>query len=183
LRLYRMNRKAGAMSKVLVVVYSWTGTSHRLAEAMSMSRQWAMAEIRDAKPGRTAGRCVIDSLLRRRPAIRYEGPDPLGFDAVVLISPIWVGRLAAPMRSFIADRAKSLPPAVVVSVMGGRGAPGALAEVSRLLRRAPTLDTAFTQREVEDGSSGARVEAFGKAVDEALGRSAVVLRPAFGAGT
>jgi hypothetical protein len=171
------------MSKVLLVVYSMTGTSRRLAEALAATQQWTLAEIRDAKPGRTPWRCILDSLLGRRPAIRYDGPDPRGFDAVVLVSPIWTGRLAGPMRSFVTQHAAALPRTAVVSVMGGRGAPAAVAEVNRLLKRASLLDAAFTQREVEDGSFGGRAQALGKALDEALARASAVLRPALGAGT
>lgn len=50
-----------------------------------------------------ADRRVLDSLLRRRPGIRYQGPDPADFRAVVLVSPIWMYRLAGPMRSFVVD--------------------------------------------------------------------------------
>jgi hypothetical protein len=171
------------MSKVLIIVYSLTGTSHRLAETMAATRQWPLAEIRDATPGRTPWRCMIDSLLRRHPAIRYEGPDPRSFDAVVLISPIWVGRLASPMRSFVTQSAATLPRSAIVSVMRGDGAPAALVEVSRLLQRAPILDAEFTQREVEDGRFGERLQAFCKGLEDALARASVVLRPAFGTGS
>lgn len=170
------------MDNVLVVVYSWTGTSHRLAEAMAASRQWTLAEIREARPGRTPLRCILDSLLRRRPAILYDGPDPSRFDAVVLVSPVWAGRLAGPMRSFVAERARSLPPAAVVTVMGSSGAPAALVEVSGLLQRAPIVDAAFKQREIEDGACAAQLEALGQAVETALRGGPRVLRPAFGSG-
>jgi hypothetical protein len=171
------------MSKVLIVVFSWTGTAQRLGQQLAAAQQWTLAEIHDAKPGRTAWRCVVESLLRRRPTIEYHGPDPQAFDAVVLISPIWVGRLAAPMRSFVAQRAAALPRTAVVSVMGSRGAPAALAEISALLGHAPMLDASFTQREVEDGSCSARLQALGTAVSEALAHTGAVLRPAFGYGT
>jgi len=171
------------MRRVLIVVYSWTGTSHRLAQAMASSLQWSLAEVRDAKPGRTPWRCIADSLLRRRPAIRYDGLDPRGFDAVVLVSPIWNGRLAGPMRSFVAERAQSLPPVAVVAVMGGRCAPGALAEIRRLLPRPPILDAAFTQREVEADELGSRLQAFGLGLDAALGGTPSALRPALASAT
>jgi hypothetical protein len=65
---------------------------------------------------------------------------------------------------------------VLISVMGGSGAPNAAAEAGRLLGRAPLLSTAFTSREVEDGSCAGRLLAFGKAVQEAED-SVLVARP------
>ncbi|HJV59760.1 MAG TPA: flavodoxin [Albitalea sp.] len=158
------------MSKVLVVAYSYTGTSLRLAQLLAGLQQWTLAEVREAGPRSGAAgtwRCVMDSLLRRTPAIRYEGPDPAAFDAVVLVSPIWAYRLAGPMRSFVATRRDSLPDVAMISVMGERGAANAVAEVTRLLGRAPLMDTAFKTREVEDGSCGGRLQAFGRAVQQA----------------
>jgi hypothetical protein len=167
------------MRNILVVVYSWTGTSHRVAEALAASRHWPLAEISDARAGRTVLRCIVDSLLRRRPAIRYDGPDPGGFDAVVLVAPIWAGRLAGPMRSFVGARATSLPPAVVVvSVMDSSGAPAALVEVAQLLRRAPLLDAAFTRREVDGDACAARLDALAQNIETALKGKAQALRPA-----
>ena len=95
------------MSKILAVVYSCTGTSRRLAQLLVAQRQWPLDEVRDARPRNgLAGtsRCLPDSLFRRCPEIRYDGPNPAEFDAVVLISPIGAYRLAGPMRSFVAAR-------------------------------------------------------------------------------
>ncbi len=155
------------MNNVLVVVYSHTGTSRRLAELLCSQQGWRMTEIHDEEPRRGAVgslRCLVDSFFRRRPAIRYEGPPPERFDVVVLVSPIWGQRLAGPMRSFLDQKRDRLPNIAVVSVMGGRGAPNAVAEIGRLLGRSPTLATAFTMREVDDGSCATRLQAFGTAV-------------------
>jgi len=167
------------MSKILVVVYSYTGTCRRLAELLCDEQGWPMAEITDARPRSGAlglWRCLFDSWLRRQPPIHYTGLPPDGFDAVVLVAPIWAYRLAGPMRTFVASRRESLAEVAVAPVMGGSGAPNAIAEVGRLLGRAPILSTAFTAREVEEGSCAARLRAFGDAVRAA--RAADVTRPA-----
>lgn len=156
------------MSRVLVVTYSHTGTSRRLAALLCGQQGWPMAEIFDARPRGNgplaAWRCLLDSWLRREPAIRCVGPSPEGFDLVVLIAPIWANQLAGPMRSFVASRRASLPDVAVAPVMAGRGAPNAIAEVGRLIGRAPIVSAAFTSREVDDGSCAARLQAFGDSV-------------------
>ncbi len=165
------------MSKVLVVVYSYTGTSRRVAELLRSQQGWPLADITDVVPrtGRFAGlRCVLDSLLRRRPAIEYQGPFLKDFDTIVLVSPIWARRLAGPMRSFVARRRDHLPEFAVISVMGGSGAPNAVAEIGRLTGRSPLLATAFTTQEVDDGSFAARLQAFGTALHKAKEPQAAV---------
>ena len=158
------------MNKILVVVYSYTGTSRKVAELLCSQQGWHMAEIVETRPRAGAlgsWRCLLDSLFRRHSAIRYDGPPTKSFDAVVLVSPIWAQRLSGPMRSFVGTRRHHLPDVAVISVMGGRGAPNAVAEISRLIGRAPILDAAFTTSEVDNGSFATRLQAFGTAVRSA----------------
>lgn len=166
------------MSKsVLVVVYSYTGTSMAVARLMCIQQNWNLGWIEETRPRRGAWgswRCVLDTLLRRHPPIRYHGPPPGDFDAVVLVSPIWVLQLAGPMRSFVAAERARLPDVAVVSVMGGQGGPNAVAEMADILGRSPFMTTTVTAREVDDGSCAARLQAFGTAVQSAEDSHAVV---------
>jgi hypothetical protein len=155
------------MTKVLVVIYSYTGTSRRVAQLLRDGQGWEVAEIAEVRPRSGAlgnMRCLLDSLFRRCPAIRYDGPLPRGFDTVVLVSPVWGQQLAGPMRSFVTRRRDHLPDVAVVSVMGGSGAPNAIAEIGRIIGRAPILSIALTTREVQDGSCAERLQRFGTAV-------------------
>ena len=153
--------------KTLIVCYSNTGTSRRVADLLSGKFQWPHGEVSEARSrAGTAGtlRCVADSLFRRHPAIRYEGPDPRGFDTVVLIAPIWLSRLAGPMRTFVRDHASGLKQVAVISVMGGKGAAKAFTEIGRILGRLPILSTSFTARAVGDVSYSTGLEVFGRVV-------------------
>lgn len=116
------------------------------------------AEVSGARPRNGVvgtWRCLLDSFFRRCPEIRYGEPNLSEFDAVVLVSPIWAHRLAG----------------AVISVMGESGAPK-----GRLIGRPPLMNAAFNTREAEDGSCAGRLQAFGKAVQEAKD-SSLVVRP------
>jgi len=168
------------MSNVLVIVYSHTGTSRKVAELLCSQQGWRLADVADAHPRSGAlgtWRCLLDAFFQRQPAIRYDGPPPGDFDAVVLVSPIWMLRLAGPMRSFVAQQRHRLPNVAVVSVMGGEGAPTAAAEIGELLGHAPLMTAEVTRREVDDGSCAVRLQAFGTAMRSA-GDSQSVVRPA-----
>jgi len=158
------------MSTILVVTYSFTGTGNRLTELLCQSRNWQSAPIVERRPRKAWAtlRCAVDSFFRRRPAIVYNGPDPAAFDLVVLVAPIWLCRLASPMRSFVARFRPSLRRVAVISVMGGKGGQNAAAEIGDLLDQAPVMSTTFTQREVDDGSYAPRLLAFAAALDAAM---------------
>ena len=163
--------------KTLIVCYSNTGTSRRVADLLASQFQWQRGEVLEVRSrAGTLGtlRCVMDSLLRRHPAIRYEGPDPRGFETVVLIAPIWLAELAGPMRTFVRDHTSGLKQVAVISVMGGLGATNAFAEVDRILGQPPILSTSFTTRGVDDGSYSTGLEAFGNAVRDNAKNGAAV---------
>lgn len=169
------------MDRILVVVYSHTGTSRRLGHLFCSQFGWQLGTVVE-RHSRAGGlgtlRCVLDSLFRRHPLIRYDGPDPAGFEMVVLVSPIWAGRLAGPMRRFVTEQRHRLPQVAVVSVMGSQGAPAAVAEVAKVMGRTPFFATAFTTREVEDGSCANHLQAVGLALQAAGSDGTPPLRPA-----
>lgn len=155
------------MDSILVVCYSYTGVSRRAAQQLCAEHGWPLGEIREAHPRAGAGgylRCLLDSLLHRHPAIRYDGPDPGDFRTVVLVSPIWGWRLAGPMRSFVASHRGDLRRVAVLSTMGGSGAVNAVAEIGHLLGHPPVHALALLQREVEQGAVRPQLAAFADAL-------------------
>ena len=166
--------------RTLIVFYSNTGTSRRVADLLASKFKWPCGEISETRSRTGAAgmlRCVMDSLLKRHPAIRYEGPDTRGFETVVLVAPIWLAELAGPMRSFVREHARGLKRVAVISVMGGQGATNAFAEIDRILGRPPILSTSFTARVVDDGSYSSALEVFGNAVRDSAMKNETV-RPA-----
>lgn len=159
------------MRRVLVVVYSSTGNSRQVAQRLAANMAWPVVEIRDlhSRAG-TSGmlRCVLDSLLSRRPAIAYEGPPVADFDLVVLVAPIWMNRLAGPMRSFVAEHERAMPAVAVVNTMNSGGAVNAVAEIARLLHRSPVDAVAFTAPEIEQERYVERLRAFGTSLVAAV---------------
>jgi hypothetical protein len=150
------------MDSILVVNYSYSGVSRRAAQLLASHHGWPLGTIEDRQPrvgARGTWRCVLDSLLDRRPRIRYSGPVPEEFRTVVLVTPIWMYRLAGPMRSFLHEH--RLRRVAVVVTMGSAGASNAFAEVRLLTGKNPIETLALTAREVETGSGTTRLIEFG----------------------
>lgn len=148
------------MNSTLVVCYSYTGVSRKAAELLCSLHGWPLAEVSDEQP-RGTWRCVLDSLLRRAPAIRYDGPPPANFRTVILVAPVWVGRLAGPMRSFVERYAPQLPRVAVIATMNSSGAENVFREVAQRLGHALVARAAFRQRELETGEASTLLLQFG----------------------
>jgi flavodoxin len=152
------------MSRVLLVFHSRTGTARKVAIALESENDWALGEVETRRPGAGFLRCGAQALLHLHPAIDYDGPDPAAFDLVVLVSPVWCGNLAAPMRSFLAKYGSELRSHAVFMVMGGDDAQGAITAIDRLLGRPARVTTALRQADVDTARQQPAIEDFARRV-------------------
>ncbi len=158
------------MSRILLVFHSRTGTARKVAIALASENDWALGEVGRRRPGAAFPTCAVQALLHLRPAIDYDGPDPAAFDMVVLVSPVWCGTLAAPMRSFLAKFGGVLRNHAVFMVMGGHDARGAISEIDRLLGRPARATAALAQAAVDSGKQQPVIEGFARRVEAAFER-------------
>lgn len=168
------------MSEILVISYSNTGTSRRLAQMLCKQQGWPMAEISEAQPrcglsGQLS--CLLDSWMRRRPPICYTGPPPNEYDAVVLVAPVWSWRLAGPVRSFLKLMNEKLPDLAMISVTQSLGTLDVISELSSLIGYFPVLSTTFTPDEINDESCLKRLQIFSKATEAAEHNQILIQQP------
>src|SRR3569832_666408 len=155
------------MGSTVIVYYSYTGNSRRLAQLLAAQHGWPVGEVIEERARTGNLRCVLDSVFRRRPAVRYEGPELSNFETVVLVAPVWMQQLAGPMRSFVAQQRGRIGRVAVLITMGALGASNAFAEVGKLLGRDPVVSEVVVAREVDDGSCAQAVNEFGTNVERA----------------
>ncbi|MCY1513880.1 hypothetical protein D9M68_484030 [compost metagenome] len=128
------------MERIGIFFYSRTGTARATAERLASLSGWPAYEIRDAVPrfGLSGDwRCIVDSLLKRCPDVRYEGPALDSFDHVILIAPVWLRSLAAPMRAFLKMQGRLIKVYSVICVMSGFGGFRAVDDIATLVGSKP----------------------------------------------
>jgi len=155
------------MGKTLLVFYSRSGYTASLAGEMASMTGWDTEEIKDVRPRAGnwgAVRCVLDVLLRRRPEIRRTNKDPSAYDLVVLAAPVWMERLAAPMRSYLLEHKGKFRSVAYACTYGGRGAESAGATVAELSGRPLKALLAVTSFELEQADYRRRLDEFLKTV-------------------
>ncbi|WP_374517045.1 flavodoxin family protein [Brevundimonas sp.] len=156
------------MADILVTWYSRSGSTEAVARALA-ERLGADARpiLTSASYAGTGGflRGVWDSLRRRGPDVAVEA-DPGAYRLVVVGGPIWAGKPAAPLRSFLRRDGPRAKAVAAFCVSGSGGAyPAAFAEIEDLVgsRLVATL-------------SLAQNEALGEGVGEVLDEFARELR-------
>lgn len=84
--------------RALIVVHSFTGNNRLLADELARRTGAAVVEVLPLGR-RTRFSILADLVLRRRPAVRPLAADPVGYDRVLLVAPLWDRHVAFPMIS------------------------------------------------------------------------------------
>jgi len=142
------------MRHTAIIYYSRSGTARMAAERLSAYCDLPVHEVRDRVPRvGLAGdlRCVLDAWLRRSPAYDYAGPPLEALARVVIVAPVWMRTLAAPMRAFLRDQAPLRAELSLVLVMSGDGGERAAADAAAAGGRLPGCVVMLRQYDVLAG--------------------------------
>jgi hypothetical protein len=114
-----------------------------------------------ATPTRYAGRSgflkgVLHSLFRKAPPVDCER-DPADYSVVIIGSPVWAGRLSAPMRSYLTRFPGRIGPVAALWVSGsGLAYKKVRAEIEQLTGRTLLTAASFTEQEVRGAAADAK---------------------------
>jgi flavodoxin len=156
-------------SKTLVVFYSRSGTTRRIAEALSAALKCDLEVI--TEPRRRTGflgyiRSLLEASRKRPSTIAPKKRDVSSYDLVVIGTPVWAWSLSSPVRAYLMAAASQLPKVAFFCTLGARGGESAFAQMTAIVGKKPRAVCAITQREVLSGSYSDRLSAFEKALKE-----------------
>jgi len=158
-------------SKTLVVFYSRSGTTRRIAEALSGALKCDVEEITEPKP-RTGFLGYIRSLLearRRHPSIiAPKRHDVLSYDLVIIGTPVWAWSLSSPVRAYLMATASQLPDVAFFCTLGGAGSERTFAQMTAIVGKKPRAVCAITERETLSGRYSDRLSTFAKALGKII---------------
>lgn len=164
--------------KTLIAYYSLTGNARVVADALAAEIGAAVAEIHCSRyrPG-VWGEILAawDNRGDYRPKIDAPVPRVEDFDRVILGGPVWVGRPAAPLRSFIGDAAPRLPLTAFFLTHGGSPADAAFAEMQALAKQAPLARMAVLNADLKTGGLSGKLHDFVAELEAAEARPAPAL--------
>lgn len=85
--------------KQLILFYSHGGNNRQLAQFIGKRYHIETAEILEKRKKRTMFTTMLDFIFSRKPKLQPLTPDLSSYDHIMLVAPIWMGRVAAPMLS------------------------------------------------------------------------------------
>ena len=139
----------------LVVYYSFTGNTRVVAERAARALDGDIAEVRAPRyelGGLRFLRAAFDSWRGRLPAIEVGGGRPDQYDFVLLMSPVWAGHAATPMRAYLAQNRGKPKRAAFLLTCAGSCPPRAFQEMSSLAGLEPEATCTLLDREIKDSA-------------------------------
>jgi len=156
-----------APHKILIVSYSRSGATRRIAEALAAELKCDAEEI-VVTISRTGLLGIMRSLIeamRQRPAsIKPTRFDPSSYDLVVIGTPVWAWSVSSPIRAYLMENAKNLPLVAFFCTLGSRGDDSTFAQMQYLAGKAPRATAAFKARDVAAGRFHQRLGEFVQAL-------------------
>lgn len=124
--------------KVVLVSYSLTGNNDALASSIASELAAEHVRMTESKV-RTMGMIALDRLLSRTPRVSPAVENADGYDVAIFVGPVWMGRVAAPLRAYLRHIRRRPVRYAFVSVSGGADGPnlGLAGDLSKRTGRAP----------------------------------------------
>ena len=104
--------------KNLIVYYSLTNNNETLAKLLQARLGCEMLRIETLRKKNTFS-IALDVIFGRKPAIRTYNISIMNYDHVIIVGPVWMGKIAAPLRTFLSEEKDSIHRYSFISVCGG----------------------------------------------------------------
>ena len=149
--------------KPLVVFYSRTGTTKRIAGALANQLQCDSEELVDTKKRKgligflRSGR---DSTTKKLTILEPLVHDPKTYDLVALGTPVWGGLMSSPMRTYITVNKSKFSRVAFFCTQGGTENDRLFSDMEALCGQKPVSVLALREADVKRGDYQDKLSAF-----------------------
>lgn len=102
----------------LIVYYSLTNNNEQLAMLLQEKLQCDLLKIETVRK-RTAMSILLDVIFHRKPAIQRHEMPIARYDRFIFVAPVWAGRIASPLRTFLYQESNFIVHYSFITVCGG----------------------------------------------------------------
>lgn len=157
------------MKPAIVVVYSLTGHTRGVGGEIAQRLGCPMVEITEARHRRGATaylRSCFEAVSGRLPQIGQIDRNLRDFPVLVIGTPVWVGHVSSPVRSFLARHRGEIGALAAFCTMGGRNPANTFADIAFASGKAPIAMLATSQAELGSPQHAAGIDRFVAALRE-----------------
>lgn len=137
--------------KILIVYYSRTNTTRKLAQILADKLGAEIEEIRDTVDRRGVKGYWLsgkDATLRKLTVLEKSEKDLNNYDLVLIGTPIWSWNMSVPVRTHITENKDNFKEVAFFCTMGGSGDERAFGEMAEIISKKPIATLALKTIEV-----------------------------------
>jgi flavodoxin len=167
--------------RILVVYFSRTGNTRKVAEAIARSRGAVIDELIDTVDRRGLFgylRSGYEATRQRQTVLKPWNEDPSQYDLVFVGGPVWNASVCAPIRTYLCKNTERLPKVAFFATFGGRGAERAFRQMESLCERKPVTTLALREADLTKGDTPERIDAFARFATPHIDEEVEELSPA-----
>lgn len=133
-----------AKLKTLIVYYSFSGNNEILAKKLQTRLGCAIYKVTESKM-RNLFDVFLDILFRRSPNVNKPYISLSDFNHIIIIAPIWAGRIANPLKVFLKMEVLNISSYSFITLCGVGGNTKIEAELTKVIKKKPeaVLELAF----------------------------------------
>lgn len=149
--------------KTLVVYYSRSGLTEKIAKALASGLGADIEEIIDTKDRSGAigwALAAKDAGFKSSTVIGPIARDPAGYDMVVVGTPVWAFTMTPAVRTYLTTYAKSIRKVAFFCTQGGKGDLTAYAQMQEIVGQPPTSTMTFIDKDIKADRCQAAVGEF-----------------------
>ena len=149
--------------KTLVVYYSRTGITKRIAEEISQSINCDVEEIKDRE--NRSGiigyiKSGYEAARNKLPEIEASTYDLTNYELLIIGTPVWAGKMAVPVKAYIEQNRNKIPNLACFCTCGGSGIEGTLNGIAETAKVTPLASFGLKSSEIKSGSYSSVIEQF-----------------------
>ncbi len=149
--------------KNLIIYYSRTGNTRKIAETLAKMADWDIEEVQDDKNRLGALGYLLagrDATLRKIVQLKPLKSNLATYDLVVVGTPVWSFNISAPIRSFLRANKNNLKKVAFFCTMGSTGSERTFAEMEKECGINPLSTIEFVEKKVTHTSCEERLKEF-----------------------
>lgn len=149
--------------KTLVMYYSLTGNTQKVAQTIANILKADINRLEDSQ-NRTGVfgmlRTVFQVVFSRPAKICFPSTDPYQYDLLILGAPVWMMKLAPPMRSYILKEKHRFNQVAFFCTEGSSGASNTFKIMESLCAKQPVATLEVTEADIKSGQYKEKTNAF-----------------------
>lgn len=151
------------MNKILIIYYSRTSATKKIAETLAQRLNSDLEEIKSVKNYRGIWGYLIagrEAMLKKSANIELTTRNPRDYDLVIVGTPVWTGNVSSPVRTYLEQNKNNFKNIAFFCTMGGSGDKRAFIEMEKSCNQKPVAILSVLAKEVIEDKSEDKIKEF-----------------------